>query len=394
MADPKSRFMALDALRGISACLVALFHLQAYSHIYDLNFLRHSFLFVDFFFVLSGFVITANYKTRLLCGFSVWRFMFLRFARLYPLHFATLVVFVGIELLRYQMSGAFGGADSEKFSGPHSIPAIFSNLLLVQGLHVHDTLTWNMPSWSISVEFFTYAIFAVALSCLGRRVYFFIALVALLAPIILLKYSGGIDAEYDFGLIRCAFGFFIGFVCFDLYAIANQRGVSMSAAIAAAAESGCVGLIALFVYFCSEGAVSLAAPVVFGVAVLTFSFESGPLSRIFTTTLFVSLGALSYSIYMTHVLIEIGLRYILRIIETTFHIELFRDGWIGAEKWQGDLAYVTTLSLVIAISILTYRMVEQPAQRWLRRLADATLGKDATRLSSGDAKRVEGHARS
>jgi peptidoglycan/LPS O-acetylase OafA/YrhL len=61
------RFIALDSWRGIAACLVALFHLEAYSHLVysHLNaapFLRNSWLFVDFFFVLSGFVIAANYQ--------------------------------------------------------------------------------------------------------------------------------------------------------------------------------------------------------------------------------------------------------------------------------------------------------------------------------------------
>src|SRR2546428_12039863 len=81
--------------RGIAACLVALFHLEAYSHLvyshlHGVPFLRNSWLFVDFFFVLSGFVIAANYQQRLLDGFGVGRFLLLRLGRLYPLHFAIL----------------------------------------------------------------------------------------------------------------------------------------------------------------------------------------------------------------------------------------------------------------------------------------------------------------
>ncbi len=62
------RFLVLDSWRGIAACLVALFHLDAYSHLYAVPFLRNSWLFVDFFFVLSGFVIAANYQQRLRDG--------------------------------------------------------------------------------------------------------------------------------------------------------------------------------------------------------------------------------------------------------------------------------------------------------------------------------------
>src|SRR5947199_4414119 len=94
-----ARFVVLDSWRGIAACLVALFHLDAYSHLYGMPFLRNSWLFVDFFFVLSGFVIAANYQQRLLDGFGVGRFLLLRLGRLYPLHFTMLAVAVAVKLL-------------------------------------------------------------------------------------------------------------------------------------------------------------------------------------------------------------------------------------------------------------------------------------------------------
>src|SRR5260221_7765417 len=94
------RFVVLDSWRGIAACLVALFHFDAYSHLYGVPFLRNSWLFVAFFFVLSGFVIAANYQQRLRDGVGVGRFLFLRLRRLYPLPFAMLALFVACDLLR------------------------------------------------------------------------------------------------------------------------------------------------------------------------------------------------------------------------------------------------------------------------------------------------------
>src|SRR5438552_16908910 len=92
-----NRFLVLDSWRGIAACLVALFHLDAYCHLYGVPFLRNSWLLVDFFFVLSCFVIAANYQQRLCDGFGVGRFLFLRLGRLYPLHSAMLALFAGCE---------------------------------------------------------------------------------------------------------------------------------------------------------------------------------------------------------------------------------------------------------------------------------------------------------
>jgi peptidoglycan/LPS O-acetylase OafA/YrhL len=51
------RFGALDGLRGISAVAVALLHLPVAFHLFGSPVVREAYVFVDFFFVLSGFVI-------------------------------------------------------------------------------------------------------------------------------------------------------------------------------------------------------------------------------------------------------------------------------------------------------------------------------------------------
>lgn len=372
MALPGPRFKVLDAWRGLAASFVALFHLQAYSHFYELSFLRHSFLFVDFFFVLSGFVMTANYRAKLLSGFSFWHFMLLRLGRLYPLHIAILAMFIGLELARFKFAGSLGGETGDKFSGPNSVDAILTNMLLIQGLGVHDGLTWNMPSWSISTEFYTYAIFAVALLLMRTRIYLFIAFVVVAAPLILFELVGHIDAQYDFGIIRCVLGFFVGFVCYDLYlAFTRNQGLrTYSLATSSVAEIACVGLVILFVCYGSEGPTSLAAPEVFGLAVLVFAFEGGSVSKILKTRWFIFVGTLSYSVYMVHMLVEIGLRYLLLLAERKLGIVAFNGGRIGAEMWQGDVSYAATLCLVLGVSYLTFNFIEEPGRRGSRRIAD------------------------
>lgn len=372
MKLPPPRFEALDAWRGLSASFVALFHLQAYSHFYELNLLRHSYLFVDFFFVLSGFVITANYRTRLLSGFSFWHFMLLRFGRLYPLHFATLVAFILLEVARYRFSGLVGGELETKFSGSHSIEAIITNLFLVQSLGIHNVLTWNGPSWSISAEFYTYAIFAIVLGLLRSRIYLFIAFTIFVVPIILFGFVGSIDTQYDFALLRSLLGFFVGFLCYDLYlAVGQTKGLrNLLPATAGSVEILCVALVILFVYFCGDGAPSLAAPFIFGLAVLTFSFEAGFVSKLLKARPLAVLGLLSYSIYMVHALVQLGMRYALQLAEAKWGIVLFNEARIGAEMWQGDIAYGMNLGLVVGVAYLTYVLVEKPGRRQSRKIAD------------------------
>ena len=58
------RLVALDSLRGLCALMVALMHINSISHISESTLVRQSWLFVDFFFVLSGFVIAHSYIDR------------------------------------------------------------------------------------------------------------------------------------------------------------------------------------------------------------------------------------------------------------------------------------------------------------------------------------------
>src|SRR6267154_4375538 len=99
----RMHFRVLDSWRGIAALLVAIFHLNVYSAIYPLDFIRNSYLFVDFFFVLSGFVITHSYEDKLSRGHEFASFAIRRFGRLWPLHAAVLVAFVPMERVKLGM---------------------------------------------------------------------------------------------------------------------------------------------------------------------------------------------------------------------------------------------------------------------------------------------------
>ena len=92
---PSIHFRVLDSWRGVAALLVAVFHLNILSAIYSLDFIRNSYLFVDFFFVLSGFVITHNYANRLGTLEGVGTFALRRLGRLWPLHVVVLLRWEG-----------------------------------------------------------------------------------------------------------------------------------------------------------------------------------------------------------------------------------------------------------------------------------------------------------
>ena len=94
------RFVALDSWRGIAALAVVAFHVQVNGLAFSSTIVGNAGAAVDFFFVLSGFVISAAYGSRLAGGFSLARFMTLRLGRVYPLHLLVLALYVAAELAK------------------------------------------------------------------------------------------------------------------------------------------------------------------------------------------------------------------------------------------------------------------------------------------------------
>ena len=95
IVDASTRFDVLDAMRGICALIVALYHFNTTGLLSQLGIVKHGWIFVDYFFVLSGFVIAHSYGARLAeRTVGVPRFIALRFGRIYPLHIVVLAAIV------------------------------------------------------------------------------------------------------------------------------------------------------------------------------------------------------------------------------------------------------------------------------------------------------------
>ncbi len=116
----KPHFVALDSWRGIAACAVALHHFYANTPIFDAGIIRNAGAFVDFFFVLSGFVIAYNYQDKLRTGFSLKKFMTLRLGRLYPLHITVLILMIAFEAIFANIISQYSSTARAPFSGPAS----------------------------------------------------------------------------------------------------------------------------------------------------------------------------------------------------------------------------------------------------------------------------------
>lgn len=382
------RFEALDGWRGVCACLVVLFHFHGYSPIQTAPLVRNSYLFVDFFFVLSGFVIAWNYASRLGSWPEVRRFLVLRLGRVYPLHVFMLFLFLAYETAKL-VNGMGQATPPATFSGETQPGAVLSNLFLLQSLHLHDSLTWNGPSWSISTEVWTYVIFALVSVTLGMR-WWMLAAAAIVPPLVLLQVSGtGMDVTFDWGLLRCLFGFALGLACYHLH---KRRPLPVAFAGSSAAtlvEGAVVAAVVAFVSVVDKTAWSLLAPFVFALAVLVFASEDGGVSRLFRTAPLRWLGKLSYSIYLTHFFFVLLLPVVVkRIVQQDLWTPMPIGGGqyvlaFGRNDVEGTLFYAAVVAITLAFSAFTYRWVETPGRDWSRRLAGRAPRPAATNALGG-----------
>lgn len=362
-------YPVLDSLRGVCAVLVALFHLRANSHFESMSLIRNGWLFVDFFFVLSGFVIAENYCDRLVMkAVSIWRFIWLRLARLYPLHLFMIFLFVATECGIAEVYEALGKAGREPFTDSRSLELLPENILLLQSLGISGVQSWNVPSWSISAEFWTYCLFALFFgAALWRRVLWF-SLCLFVGPVTIFAIHGPtIALEFDGGILRCLFGFGTGVLLSRL-----RWPQSVPQSICIYGEVPAVLLVLAFVCYAPGLQMTLAAPLVFALTVIIFAKGAGPLSRYLRSGVFLWLGALSYSIYMVHTYMHARFKNLGFVAEKLTDRVLFLDAektLFGTSIWIGDLFVIVVLIATIALSYVTWRLIEKPGQAYLVNLS-------------------------
>lgn len=358
------RYEVLDGLRGICALFVCILHARVFSHLYELDFIRNAYLFVDFFFVLSGFVICISYSHRLKGKKSLYNFTVKRIGRIWPLHILMLVALLAIELSKYfLLSNAGVTSESSAFVGRFSIDSFFANVFLVHSLGIYDFLTWNNPSWSISVEFITYIIFALIVFTFKDKLkHFALTLVVLSLIILTLVAPQNMDVTYDYGLIRCISGFFVGV----LICLCRSQLLKINVNVASMLEL----LLIIFIYcFISElGAnkYSLLSPLVFGVAVWFFSYELGYISTILKHKFIQLLGVLSFTMYMIHsVILTVIWRVNTLLTKNEYIAESTRSHAYGkimhfGNAYLGDIFLLCFIGLVIVASSVIYNNYEEP----------------------------------
>jgi peptidoglycan/LPS O-acetylase OafA/YrhL len=355
---------SLEGGRGCAALVVALYHLGIGADYF--SFIRHGYLLVDLFFVLSGFVICAAYSERMRSPAEFRSFFIRRFGRLFPLLVFSTIVFViaaNAIVLGKQIAYAHGYAallsnpDARDFSIPGAAE-IIAVLTMTHGLGIFDRLILNTPSWSISTEFFTYLLFAAACLLVGGKkrlaLYAALSLAGLLICIgasvrvhDCLAQGGCLSLTYDFGFPRTVFSFFLGALTFHV-----SRHLAIDARILQLA--GLSALCLLFWLADAYPAAGFAFPAVFAILILSICNDQGPLAAFLSREPFQVLGQRSYSIYMMHMPLLLFFDYL-------------------TDRVESALAATLVLCLFVAVLLIvsgwTYRFIEDPLRVRFNRVA-------------------------
>jgi peptidoglycan/LPS O-acetylase OafA/YrhL len=310
----------LTSLRFIAAAMIVLMHCSLY---YTWPWLKTPLLAkvpllhgVSFFFVLSGFILTHVYGPQ---NMPYRRFLWLRFARLWPVHAVCLIVIPFVV-----------PAGSVTFDGPGMFSkwvTLAANVTLTHALapYLSYVFSWNSVSWSISTAMFFYAVFPFLLGGLTRFwPHYLIGSVAVIGGFVGLAHwfhlaplSQDVNAitimslDYANPLFRL-FEFCLGMASY--LAWRNRPAWLDKPAIATAAE--CAVLAILAVWFMGgfrtfRGAVAGDGTVdrwleiagscwAFALTIVVMAKGNGVIGRILSLRLSVWLGEISFAVYMVH----------------------------------------------------------------------------------------------
>lgn len=346
---------SLTTVRGLAALWVVLFH---YRELFERllpttkavsRFVQMGDLAVPLFFILSGFVIYYNFAhTVHPFGMrSYIKYLFVRFGRIYPVHGFTLllVLLMYIGAKRMNISIADEGYRTADF---------IRNVFLVQAWIPGTERSWNKPSWSISSEWFIYLLLPLVVSFVSRIRTSGQKLVcsAILASFTIVVYT--VDMSYSM-IVQVIPTFTTGAIIAKCVVNKDRLPTAFLRVLLAAS----VMLIALTPFLVHDD--SLVRGILlscFAILIMCLSILGDSCSKFWTWKPLLFLGEVSYSLYMTHMIV---LMIVMPVLIPT-HVENFTL----------ILRSVYFIAVVLAIGITTllcYYSVERPMRSISRKLA-------------------------
>jgi len=336
------RITQLDGLRGMAAIMVLALHFPLTDSFMTGNFfVRQSWLFVDFFFVLSGFIIAKNYYNKIDGWASFKRYIIKRMARLLPLlYFTVLICFL------YQIIGLFFGLKTEPQSLSFYLLQTLDSLCFLNSTTLlGDSQGMNPPSWSISAEMISYVVFPLGMMIFDKRKFIAVILIVAFCVLFMIVKDDFAFQNGDYGFVRGLLGFNLGILT---YMISENKSFRTNVL-----EFPAVILILLAFYMTYNykgdfrNVQYVILPFVFSIVIFVFRFGTGFVSKVLNSRMLQMLGRLSYSIYLNHYLV------LLIVYQISFNILR-----IESSEFNISLILLLSIIIVVVVSKVTYEYIE------------------------------------
>lgn len=301
---------------------------------------------VPLFFVLSGYVIGNRYMQNLRSPSrdSILRFWAARLGRVYPVHLVTLLISLALV-------ARHGWPDDEG----HSLGSFIANCLLVQSWTSDLRLSWNYPSWSISSEWFAYLIFPIIVLALSNaKTRSVVVLLVLSCAFSAAVYASEPDLPFR-GLVVVV-PTFVGGVSLS---IVCPPGAARTGGIIAAAA---LVIAALLPFLTGPGPMQGAGYLlVFFALVMSLALAGHHAGLFWQSRPLVYLGEISYSLYMSHVIV---LTLVSRFVPIS--------NVVGSSFVTRCVAAAIGLLTILLAAAGMYYSIERPSRSFSRRLIAVT----------------------
>lgn len=372
--DTKPHYNILDGLRGVAALLVVWYHVHegfAFAGGGAITGINHGYLAVDFFFMLSGFVISYAYDDRWAQGFSLRSFFKRRIIRLHPM----VIMGAVIGMVTFILQG------SVRWDGTHVATSSVMIAMLCAMFMIPATpfcryevrgngemFPLNGPIWSLFFEYMGNILYALAIRRMSKRALTWLVVIigVLHMSFAVLDMSGygsiGVgwtmnNANFWGGMLRMLFPFTAGMLVARNFRAINVRGAFwMCSAV----------LLALFCVpylpqsFKVSDSLSLTLNGVFESACVVVVFPllvwigaSGTTSHRFSDRICGFLGDISYPLYVIHYPF----------------MYLFYDWLINTEKYTLAETWPVVIGLYLGCILVAYlclKLYDIPVRKWLR----------------------------
>lgn len=351
----QARIESLTGLRWFAALAVLFSHNPPGGNTPEWiqNLFRNGYSGVTLFFVLSGFILTVNYKKSL--GkpkvFTVGNFYIARFARIYPLYFLILIFVTAFQV---QITDA-------------SLSGWWEHLLSIQAWTYGSVFSWNGPGWSIGVEIFFYALFPAIILVFNKSLDRIRGSISLM--ILAISYTSliwlavsywGLDAHrflYVFPISRLG-DFVIGIGAAGLFLTLKSAKKNLEKPMAILAF-GSIALILLIMTNSATGtnfqalSYDLLFQLPFVLLILGLSLSPNSIiARFLSHKWMLVLGEISYAFYLIH--IPLG-------------AAMFSHPLIDGFTFVSSTVFILGIFLLIATSWGLHILFEIPARLFIRK---------------------------